>query len=402
MRLTKIDIDGFRSFRDRTVLTLPDSAGLFLIRGRNEDEPSLGANGAGKSTFWDALCWCLYGKTARRLGADTVRTWRPTGPTKVRVCLDVGGRPHELLRSRGSGPIRLQLDGRVVDQAAIDELVGLSYERFLHVVLMGQFGQLFPDLGPTDRLNLLSGVLELDLWTSASSAAASTVKTLSEQAAQLDRSSHGLSERLVVLRERLKDVMARRREQEIRRQEQIEDQQALVAAATEKLGETRTALEKAQDAAQRAEGLHEDQERKLGELEKLRAKLREKTSRLPGPRSTCWRSVRSRPGRSAIGRRTSKVGIALHADSTWMLGRPTICTRRRSTNAAASRVRWKRMKRGKELCPNRSIGSRTTEIGWPTLLDRPRTRLIGRIGCAVSYPSPVGTRPPRFRGWSRG
>ncbi|UUZ75419.1 ATP-binding protein [Polaromonas sp. P1(28)-13] len=49
-----------------------DNRGLLLIQGENRDDTSAKSNGAGKSSIVDALCWCLYGETARGVSGDLI------------------------------------------------------------------------------------------------------------------------------------------------------------------------------------------------------------------------------------------------------------------------------------------------------------------------------------------
>ncbi|MGK7831140.1 AAA family ATPase, partial [Acinetobacter baumannii] len=46
--------------------------GLLLVQGENKDNSSADSNGSGKSSIVDALCWCLYGTTARDVTGDLV------------------------------------------------------------------------------------------------------------------------------------------------------------------------------------------------------------------------------------------------------------------------------------------------------------------------------------------
>ncbi|MEZ6841391.1 AAA family ATPase [Acinetobacter baumannii] len=60
--------------------------GLLLVQGENKDNSSADSNGSGKSSIVDALCWCLYGTTARDVTGDLV-----INKTAKRMC----GRTHD-------------------------------------------------------------------------------------------------------------------------------------------------------------------------------------------------------------------------------------------------------------------------------------------------------------------
>ena len=74
MKLELVRIRGFRTFTEDVEYEFPEG-GFHLVMGRNDAEPKLGANRTGKSTFWDAVCWCGWGKTARKLSGPSVDAW---------------------------------------------------------------------------------------------------------------------------------------------------------------------------------------------------------------------------------------------------------------------------------------------------------------------------------------
>ncbi|KQZ85050.1 hypothetical protein ASD56_01365 [Microbacterium sp. Root166] len=158
MRLHSLELEGFGPFRERQVVDFDAFAddGIFLIAGRT---------GAGKSSVLDGVSFALYGGVPRYDGAE--RRLRsdhcaPEDPTSVSVEFSAGGRRFRVTRSpeyerpkqRGTGmttePHRAQLDellgdqwtgiaARPVDVAReLDEILGLSQQQFLQVILLAQ------------------------------------------------------------------------------------------------------------------------------------------------------------------------------------------------------------------------------------------------------------------------
>ncbi|MFB8146844.1 AAA family ATPase [Microbacterium sp. NPDC056003] len=158
MRLHRLEVTGFGPFRERQEVDFDAFAddGIFLIAGRT---------GAGKSSVLDAVTFALYGGVPRYDGADKrLRSdhCAPDDPTGVTVEFSAAGRRWRVTRSpeyerpkqRGTGmttePHRAQLDEQVegewvgraarpVDVAhALDEILGLSQQQFLQVILLAQ------------------------------------------------------------------------------------------------------------------------------------------------------------------------------------------------------------------------------------------------------------------------
>lgn len=143
--------------------------GLNVIQGTNDDDGSASSNGAGKSSLVDALCWCLFGVTARGVKGDAVvnrtakkecqvRVWMTHGETEYIVTRHRKHKEHKNalhLHARPAGDL-----GRIPDdlskgtdaetQKEVERVLGCSIEVFLAAVYSGQ--EIMPDLPKmTDR-----------------------------------------------------------------------------------------------------------------------------------------------------------------------------------------------------------------------------------------------------------
>lgn len=184
LRFHGIEVGPFKVFKEAQVFPMAKHGrGLHFLKGRNEVEPRLGSNGAGKSSLWDAMTWCLYGRTVRGLQGPDVKPWG-SDHAKVGVVFSVDGKKHAVIRS--VGPNALHLDGKDANQEKIDRLLGIDYDTFKHTVLMGQGMPLFFDLSPRDKMELLSTVLRLDRWEVRSERAAKKAKELGEKVASIE------------------------------------------------------------------------------------------------------------------------------------------------------------------------------------------------------------------------
>ncbi|MFJ4224162.1 AAA family ATPase [Microbacterium sp. NPDC089695] len=176
MQLHRLEVEGFGPFRTRQTVDFDAFAedGIFLIEGRT---------GAGKSSILDAVCFGLYGGVPRYEGGDKrLRSdhCEPDDPTEVVVEFSTPAGRYRVRRSpeyerpkrRGGGMTTqasaVQLDtmvgGEWVGLAAkereaayeLDEILQLSREQFLQVILLAQnrFSE-FLLAGSRDRQALL-------------------------------------------------------------------------------------------------------------------------------------------------------------------------------------------------------------------------------------------------------
>lgn len=170
LTIRSISLGGFKSFRKESTLDLSGESGLYLLEGRNKLEPNLGANGAGKSTVWDALCWAWFGKTMRGLRAGNVAHWELGGGVNVSVEFARDGREYKLVRTWGPIALTLATDGgepKTTTQEEVEAAVGVDLTTFTHSIVIGQFTTHFLDLSPTERLAVFSEALRLDDWLKA-------------------------------------------------------------------------------------------------------------------------------------------------------------------------------------------------------------------------------------------
>jgi DNA repair exonuclease SbcCD ATPase subunit len=152
----------FISLRAINFLTLGDSGvlhlsgrGLNLLQGENIDDTSASSNGAGKSSIPDALCWALFGTTARGESGDAVVNELAKKDCQVMVVLRDGAVDYTITRHRKhkthknttivtTGTTDLTKGTEKETQAEIERILGCSYEVFKASIYAGQ--EEMPDL----------------------------------------------------------------------------------------------------------------------------------------------------------------------------------------------------------------------------------------------------------------
>jgi DNA repair exonuclease SbcCD ATPase subunit len=184
VELAAIEIEHFRSYRTRQRITFSERAGLYYLSGWNKVEPRLQSNGAGKSSLWGALTWCLYGSTDDGDRANDVVSWTEERPTVI-AYLYINNQLFDI--ERQGSPNRLSINGKEAEQADLNILLGLDRSRFLQSVLYGQFAPLFMELSVNERGDLLDEILSLDYWIERSDMADARVKQLNTEAVALGK-----------------------------------------------------------------------------------------------------------------------------------------------------------------------------------------------------------------------
>lgn len=168
MKISTVSIANFLTVGgDRIKLEL-DSKGLVLVQGENRDDSSAISNGAGKSTIADAICWCLYGVTARGESGDDVVNNKNGKDCRVSLRIVDGDSTYRITRYRKHkeegnrlkvyhyknhdllAKTELTAGTDKLTQELVDKIMGASANVFCAAVYAGQ--EQMPNLpGMTDK-----------------------------------------------------------------------------------------------------------------------------------------------------------------------------------------------------------------------------------------------------------
>lgn len=201
--LRSIAIRGFRSFIDDVAFRYPDTPGVYLLTGKN---------GVGKSSFFEAVFWVLYGRLSTGLAAKQVANW--SGDVETSVVLDVliNGRLQAITRRWKPNALTIQRglgEPETVDQVEVERLIGLSREQFLATAYFPQDGDRFMRQLPSAQLAKVSELLGLSRWDARVVAARASLKSSKTELARVqslvDRAESAVDE----LRVQREDAKAR-------------------------------------------------------------------------------------------------------------------------------------------------------------------------------------------------
>jgi len=193
MIFTHLTVTNFRSFKGEQTFYFPSKPGLYFMQGVNASEPRLGANGAGKTTIWEALLWCLYDKTSKGLKGGSVCNWDV--PKGVKVTLHFTTDDGEGHITRTWGPISWKLVSPFGDEEDLTKskdnpilgIMRLEFAPFLHCILMAQSQPMFLDLKSDQKAAIFSEVMGLDKWIDYSAKASKKASTTDIATRSLER-----------------------------------------------------------------------------------------------------------------------------------------------------------------------------------------------------------------------
>jgi DNA repair exonuclease SbcCD ATPase subunit len=216
MYLLKATIENFLILKEAEVPL--DAKSLVLVLGYSNDGGKADSNGVGKSSLFEAVCWCLYGKTYKGLSHDDVVSTRSKGGTKVQVDLLLGNQEINVIRHRqhktGKNKLLVIIDGvnktpfKQADAAILlNSLLPLSYTAFQHVCYFGQgMKSKFLSLNDTGRKKLLEELLGLQVFSDAEKIVKQKLRVVKDKQLKLYGNKEVLEDHVADLSDKIKSL----------------------------------------------------------------------------------------------------------------------------------------------------------------------------------------------------
>ena len=232
MKILSVELNNFRSFKGHHRLEL-DNKGLVFVKGENKDDPSCNSNGSGKSSLFDAIDWCLFGKAPNGGASNSVVNEDEGKECTVTVALeDDNGDLGIVYRGRKAAKNGLVFGIQGQDLSALDtketqkkleEFLGLNREVFHAAVYKSQDSEFnFASASDGDKKALLTAMLpELKELDTMKVQAKEKVKAMREELAEVSGLLKGYLENKATLKT-LNPEEGRRSWQELNKKQQDE------------------------------------------------------------------------------------------------------------------------------------------------------------------------------------
>lgn len=162
MQFKNIKIKNFKSFPDNEITIDLNFKGIKLLSGEN---------GSGKTTIFDAIYWCIYGKS--KVSIDKVVNKTTGKNCKVMLTFIINNQEYTVLRYRNSdkhgnslflfkGEEDLTLKGMNKTQEKIEEIIGIDYNAMSSsVILSSEIYKPFLRATESNRLKIFESIFLL-------------------------------------------------------------------------------------------------------------------------------------------------------------------------------------------------------------------------------------------------
>jgi DNA repair exonuclease SbcCD ATPase subunit len=238
-----ITIEGFGSINNPVKLDLSEK-GLHIIKG---------ANGAGKTTIFNALAWCLYQVNLKGLLNADVTSWYANRGTAVELQFEKDGIEYEVTRYQnfkaagGSGnKLVLKKNGETYNgqhkadqQEELVRILGMNSNVFLNSFLFGQRAKRFIEADNSEKRDILESLYDLSFIDKAAQIAKSGYDVAKEQIATLEKEQQYAIGYIEQASAHLKQIEEENQTRATRYLEELENTNNLIAINAQKLEDTR-------------------------------------------------------------------------------------------------------------------------------------------------------------------
>jgi len=184
----------FKKVRYKNFLS---TGNIFTEIPLNENATTLivGENGAGKSTFLDAITFSLFGKPFRNINKPQLVNSVNEKECVVEVEFSIGKKEYKVIRGIKPNVFEIYVDGSLLNQDAkakdyqdhLEKLIlKMNYKSFTQIVILGSTNFTpFMQLSAADRRTVIEDLLDIQIFSSMNVIVKSKIHALKDEAAQL-------------------------------------------------------------------------------------------------------------------------------------------------------------------------------------------------------------------------
>jgi DNA repair exonuclease SbcCD ATPase subunit len=245
----------------------------------------VGANGSGKSTMLDALCFGLFNKAFRKINKSQLINSTNEKECLVEIDFSIGTKEYKIKRGIKPNIFEIWIDGILQNQAASstdqqkqleDSILKLNYKSFTQIVILGSASFVpFMQLSTANRREVVEDLLDIKIFSAMNAVIKDRIKNTNDKIKELSLKQSMTEEKVEMQKEFIESIEKSGKENIEKKRDKIIsigtyiDQ--LTAENTQKVEEVSNTLQP------QLEDLL-DASKKLKQLSNLKGKISEKVS----------------------------------------------------------------------------------------------------------------------------
>jgi len=245
----------------------------------------VGANGSGKSTMLDALCFGLFNKAFRKITKGQLVNSTNEKECLVEIDFSVGTKEYKVKRGIKPNIFEIWIDGVLQNQAASsadqqkqleDSILKLNYKSFTQIVILGSASFVpFMQLSTANRREVVEDLLDIKIFSAMNAVIKDRIKNTNDKIKELSLKQSMTEEKVVMQKEFIESI-------EKSGKENIEKKKDKITSITTYIDQlTAENVQKVEEVSNTLQPQLEnvlDASKKLKQLSNLKGKISEKVS----------------------------------------------------------------------------------------------------------------------------
>ena len=207
----------FKKIRWKNFLS---TGNIFTELDLNSNNTTLivGENGAGKSTFLDALSFALFGKPFRKINKPQLLNTITQKQLVVEIEFSIGSNEFKIIRGIKPNVFEVYQNDKLMNQSAEvrdyqeileKQIIKVNHKSFCQVVVLGSATFLpFMQLSAFQRREIIEDLLDLQIFTTMNSLLKDKVLINSERIQTLSSDKKLIEEKISLIREHLTEIQS--------------------------------------------------------------------------------------------------------------------------------------------------------------------------------------------------
>jgi len=233
----------FKHIRYKNFLS---SGNIFTEINLHENPTTLivGENGAGKSTFLDAITFSLFGKPFRNINKPQLVNSINEKDCVVEIEFAIGKKNYKVIRGIKPNLFEIWCDNELLNQDAKSKdyqeqleknILKMNYKSFTQIVILGSTNFTpFMQLSASDRRAVIEDLLDIQIFSAMNVVVKSKLHTLKDEAAQLKIQIDNTKDKIILHKKHLEELKKNTKEiVDAKKNEVVENTTTLENLATE-------------------------------------------------------------------------------------------------------------------------------------------------------------------------